>query len=45
LLCANLDTLFDRGLITFEDNGDMRVSADLTWEQPKALGLPMSLCM
>lgn len=44
LLCANLDALFDKGLITFEDNGDMRVSADLTRQQQKALGLPMGLC-
>jgi len=44
LLGANLDALFDAGLITFEDNGDMRVSANLTEQQQKSLGLPMCLC-
>ncbi|NTX87963.1 hypothetical protein FCN13_03195 [Pseudomonas sp. UMC631] len=44
MLGANLDALFDAGLITFEDNGNMRVSADLTEQQQKSLGLPMGLC-
>ncbi len=43
LLEANLDALFDSGLISFEDNGDMSASAQLTGNQKKALGVPGKL--
>ena len=37
LLTANLDKAFDQGLITFEDNGDIRISDDL--ENPEDIGI------
>lgn len=40
LLAANLDALFDAGLIAFEDDGQMRVSVSLTLAQQDALGVP-----
>ncbi len=39
LLSANLDALFDRFLITFNDNGTMLVSSKLTMDQRISLGL------
>jgi hypothetical protein len=44
LLSANLDALFDSGLITFEDDGGMRVSDALGKQHRAALGLPKGLC-
>ena len=43
LLSANLDALFDAGLITFEDNGNMKVSAALGKQHRSDLGLPNRL--
>ncbi len=43
LLVATLDCLFDRGLISFQDDGRMIVSKRLTRADRKALGLPGSL--
>lgn len=43
LLTANLDALFDAGLITFEDNGQMRVSKQISMAQRASLGLPARL--
>ena len=37
LLCANIDALFDRGLITFDQKGDVIYSSSLTTEQKKLL--------
>ena len=39
LLSANLDALFDRFLITFNDDGTMHVSSKLTMDQRISLGL------
>jgi hypothetical protein len=39
LLSPNLDKLFDRGLISFADDGALLVSGDLDWEDAIALGL------
>lgn len=39
ILVANLDALFDRYLISFEDGGQMRVSAQLSKEEQKLLGV------
>jgi hypothetical protein len=39
LLCANLDALFDRGLISFDDFGEILVSKRLDVLQLQALGL------
>ena len=39
LLSANLDALFDRFLITFNDDGTMLVSSKLTMDQRISLGL------
>lgn len=39
LLCAHIDALFDRHLITFEDDGWMLVSAAVTKENRTRLGL------
>ncbi len=43
LLSANLDALFDRGLITFDDCGQMQVSTRLDPANRQALGLPSPL--
>lgn len=43
LLEANLDALFDSGLISFEDNGDMLVSTRLTPREQKRLKIPSQL--
>lgn len=39
MLCANLDALFDRGLISFSDDGGMLISTALTAAQREELGL------
>lgn len=39
LLCPNHDALFDRGLITFSDDGDLLVSDDLSEVDRFALGV------
>jgi hypothetical protein len=43
LLEANLDALFDSGLILFDDNGDMLVSARLTTIEKRRLRIPSKL--
>jgi hypothetical protein len=43
LLAANLDALFDRFLISFDDNGKMLISMRLTEEQRLSLGLHQDL--
>lgn len=43
VLTATLDALFDAGLISFEDSGEMLVSAALLLEERAALGLPAKL--
>lgn len=43
ILSANLDTLFDAGLISFAANGTMLVSRALGPSERKELGLPMKL--
>jgi hypothetical protein len=43
LLTADLDALFDRGLISFNDDGDMLVSARLTKFDRKLFQLPRKL--
>jgi hypothetical protein len=43
LLCANLDALFDRGLITFGDDGGLVVSERLASESRCKLGLTEGL--
>lgn len=43
LLSANLDALFDRGLITFDEYGQMQISARLDAVHRQALGLPRPL--
>ncbi|MGC8525123.1 MAG: HNH endonuclease, partial [Acidibrevibacterium sp.] len=40
LLTANLDAAFDRGLISFSDQGEMLVSDQLSEEQRAELGIP-----
>ncbi|MBF0408969.1 MAG: HNH endonuclease [Candidatus Riflebacteria bacterium] len=39
LLCANLDALFDRGLISFNQNGLIQISTKLNSNQRKSLNL------
>ena len=39
LLCAHIDALFDRHLITFEDDGLMRISPLISGENRERLGL------
>ena len=39
LLNANLDALFDKGLITFDDNGVIEISKTINKENRKALGI------
>jgi hypothetical protein len=43
LLCANLDKLFDKGLISFEDDGQMLLSPRLSTKHRSELGVPRSL--
>jgi len=43
LLSANLDALFDRGLVSFETSGEMLVSEQVTAEARGLLGLPAKL--
>lgn len=43
LLSSNLDSLFDKGLISFEDDGSMLVSSLVSKKSQKILGLPQSL--
>jgi hypothetical protein len=43
LLSANLDALFDKGLITFNSNGNMQVSKRLDERHRQALDLPQPL--
>lgn len=42
LLCANLDALFDKHLISFDDDGFMLISASISQEQRALLGLSES---
>lgn len=39
LLNANLDALFDKGLITFDDDGHIKISKTISEENKKALGV------
>lgn len=43
ILAANLDALFDVGLISFDDSGEMLVASVLTTCELKELGLPRRL--
>lgn len=43
LLAAHLDALFDRGLITFDDTGNMLLSSRIPADERKHFGLPLSL--
>lgn len=43
LLVANLDALFDRGLISFRADGEMLVAKDISRSSRKLLGLPSKL--
>ncbi len=43
LLVATLDALFDRGLISFCDDGTMWVSKTLTRKHREVLGVPRAL--
>lgn len=43
LLCANLDALFDRKLISFEDDGTMIVSSRIGIKERRQLGIPQGL--
>lgn len=43
LLSANLDALFDKGLITFDSAGQMQISPRLTRQHQQTLSLPMAL--
>lgn len=43
LLEANLDALFDSGLIAFEDSGNMLVSGRVSTDEQKRLGIPRKL--
>ena len=43
ILSANLDALFDAGLITFEDDGQMRISTLLSMTQRTHFGIPSSM--
>lgn len=43
LLSANIDILFDRGLVSFDDSGRMLVSSRLATSERRALGLPAHL--
>lgn len=43
ILAANFDALFDAGLITFEDNGQMKVSTTLSEKHRREFGIPQPL--
>ncbi|RYH00155.1 MAG: HNH endonuclease [Alphaproteobacteria bacterium] len=43
LLTANLDALFDAGLVSFETDGTMILSADLPTQSRDHLGLPIAI--
>ncbi|BAI76546.1 hypothetical protein AZL_e02010 (plasmid) [Azospirillum sp. B510] len=43
ILSATIDALFDRGLISFTDDGSMLVSAGISADDRALLGLPVSL--
>lgn len=43
LLLANIDILFDRGLVGFDDRGHMLVSPRLPPSEMRALGIPIDL--
>lgn len=43
LLCGTLDALFDRGLISFDDNGSMLVSALISKQDKVRMGIPKPL--
>lgn len=43
LLSANLDVLFDAGLLSFDSDGTMLISSSLDSEQRSLLGIPMRL--
>lgn len=43
LLSANIDILFDKGFLSFDDNGHMLVSARLSASDQRHLGLPKNL--
>lgn len=43
LLTPSLHNLFDRGLISFDDEGRLLRSPDLTLEQEKAMGVPAKI--
>ena len=45
MLSANLDALFDRFLITFDDTGKIIISSRLNLAQRDGLGLNPSLCL
>lgn len=43
LLCANLDALFDSGLIAFDDNGAMLIAEQLSELERRQMNLPAQL--
>jgi predicted restriction endonuclease len=43
LLSANIDALFDAGLVTFDDRGKMILSSWLSAHERKKLGVPRNL--
>ena len=45
ILSANMDALFDRCLITFDDTGQIIISSRLSQGQRDALGLAPALCL
>jgi hypothetical protein len=45
LLSPNLDAAFDKGLISFEDSGRIKISRLLRASDKKALGISTSLCL
>lgn len=45
LLCANLDALFDRFLITFDADGQMVISGKISSEQRQSLGINKPLAL
>lgn len=45
LLTANLDALFDKGLITFDDSGKICIAEQVSSEQQKALGINSDMCI
>lgn len=45
LLSANLDSLFDSGLISFTDQGDIVYSSNISSSQILTIGLPSNACL